>query len=325
MVVGEEGKNVMPEVSPPLTCYVLVNVSQYKVSLHHCTCTLLIHVQFNFSASTHLSSAMLLPSQSVPHPSAFAMSMLFWKINKLLCPNGIRSQISHKILLPKSPPQTRILFYSSPSRVSVLLLAFFIFLRTLNSTISRLPLKFLTCSSLVKSRPSTMLAWSACLVLVSENCPQQTEKYGLLVICHVNASNRGWDSPSWEPGLTGPLVSHAACLCVQRLKLGPQSSSFHKGTWSPFVTTSCAPLLPRLSAGFGLHSLTKLAWRPPLQVTAPLAKISPCPTSPKTVKIFWTNSLILHEFLHFIWEHTKRFKMIHHFSSHLIWNQVIDL
>lgn len=122
----------MSKASPPLTHWLCpCNTSQQRSSLHHCTCTLLIHVQLNLPASTLLTSAVLLPSQSEYH--------------LLLLPRGCypgKSRSYSGLFMPLgwwptrscflNSPQTRILFYSSPSGVFILLLAF-TFLRTLSS------------------------------------------------------------------------------------------------------------------------------------------------------------------------------------------------
>lgn len=96
--------------------YVLANASQHNVSLHHCMCTLLICVQFNLPVSTLLSSAMLLPSQSVSH-----LLLLLWECypRRSTSCSGLLMQLGQPPTKScfLNPPQTRILFYSSPSRV----------------------------------------------------------------------------------------------------------------------------------------------------------------------------------------------------------------
>lgn len=123
------------------------------------------------TASILLSSAVLLPSQSVYHflpggcypGRTVSYSGLLMTLGK----PPTRSCF-------QNPPRTSILFCSSPSRVSILLLAFFTFTKTLNSYYFKAVTETPDSSSLTNSRPSTVLAWSVCLALVPENQPQHT-------------------------------------------------------------------------------------------------------------------------------------------------------
>lgn len=248
-------------------------------------------------------------------PFAFALRTLSWKINELFwVPYAIR-MTSHKILLPKFPPnQNPVLLKSIWSIHSATCLHLPRCLKLYYfKAATEIPDQFFPHEQQVQHHAYLVSMPSACV--------------RLLVVCHVILPIEAGIVPHVNQDLQVLTVSRAACVCLQRLKSGPQSSCFRKSTLRPFTTTACPPLLPHPSAGFGLQSLTRLFWSPPHHVTlligtdllVPLLQRQSGYTEPVL------SSLILHALLCSIWEHTKRFNRIHQFNRHSIWNQIIGI